>query len=256
MILCERGCDRSARAIKGSPRWATKKSQTQGNSMKRILSSLALASFFFASVAARAQTVTIYVDPTTWAYDPASLDDVAQLNVANCQASRYPYTTRYYFAGYFDALVVRSKYSPYSQLQLLACNNIFYLSGTSAYACSTGFNGSGNGVNEEIYVARVSSCGDLYIGGEFGSAGGYSYTSYFSCYRFVEGWNGVNGVFANEPVESLSWVSGYKLEVWTSDYVHGPLSQGGAGSWPDTGDGVAYWHDWYQTFPNGWWTTD
>jgi len=221
---------------------------------------LALALLTLASARLSAQTVDVYVNPTTWAYDhyEGSGNINEDLSPYSVTALVYgTYITRKYYCGDFDVVVIRNKDTRAVIQTLSSCNNIFYTQGTTAYKLSNGYNGSGNGISGgEIYTWVSFSNGDLYIGGAFTSAGGYSHTQYFSCYRFQEGWSGVNDVEVNGVVESFSW-SGYKLRVdGAFDTVYGPLTSGGAKSSITGLFGTAYWNDAFKTFPNSWWTSN
>ena len=164
-------------------------------------------------------------------------------------------TSRLWSVGNFDVVNIRNKNDCSIITTLSPCNNIFYIQGTTAYACSNGYNGTGNGTGGTISYAAKANNGDLYIGGSFSSAGGWTYSSHFSCFRFNEGWSGVNGVFANGDVTNFSWDQNYNLVVsGTFSWVSGPLSSGGSIQTLNTPSGTARWHDYYKTFPNGWWT--
>lgn len=148
--------------------------------------------------------------------------------------------------------------SPYTVLQTLtSCYNVFYTSGTTAYKLSNNYNGSGNGLTGEVFALAAAYNGDLYIGGDFGLAGGYNHTSNFSCYRFHNGWSGVNEVEVNGPVWTLTW-SSYKLQLWGDfDQVNGPITSGGSvynsiNNLP----GEAYWNNFWTDFPNAYGTAN
>lgn len=211
---------------------------------------------------AKAQTLDIYVNSTTWAYDRHSISGSGEANVVNYAVTGTvpPYNTsetRYYFAGLFDVVVIRNKDTDAAITTLSSCYSICYIKGTSVYKLTTGYNGSGNGVDGTIAKAAYASNGDLYIGGDFDLAGGYSHASNFSCYRFNEGWSGVNEVELNGPVTGFSW-SSYKLIVTGSfTAAYGPTTSGGSGYSSLTSlPGSVAWNDFYKTFPNGWWTTN
>ncbi|HEX7861105.1 MAG TPA: hypothetical protein VF773_12300 [Verrucomicrobiae bacterium] len=221
----------------------------------------AFVSFSMLTTTLRAQTLDIYVNATTWAYDRHSVSGSSgAANVVNYAVTGTvpPYNTsetRYYYAGRFDVVVIRNKDTEAQITSLSSCNNICYIRGTSVYTLSNGFNGSGNGVNGTVATAAYTSNGDLYIGGSFSVAGGYSHTQYFSCYRFNEGWSGVNGIELNNTVTQFSWVN-YKLKVdGTFTTAYGPITQGGAHT-SLSASSTVYWNDYYKTLPNGWWSTN
>ncbi len=207
----------------------------------------------------QAVTLEIYVNPSTWAVSSADAGGGGPPPVYNYSVSSGG-ATRYYFAGMFDVVNVRNEnWNGFSFpiIQTISpCNNICYISGTTLYALTVGFNGSGNGVSGPIAVARAFSNGDLYIGGSFTQAGGYNHANRFSCYRFSAGWSGVNEIeVVGGNVSNFSFV-GYKLKVEGNfTEVHGPTTSGGRiyGSIPIS-DGDAYWNEWNQTFPNSYWT--
>jgi hypothetical protein len=219
---------------------------------------LVLALLTLASARISAQTVDVYVNPTTWAYDSQGGTGTfdTSLSPYSVTALVYgSYITRKYYCGEFDVVVIRNKDTLAVIQTLSSCNNVFYTQGTTAYKLSNGYNGSGisGGV---INTWASFSNGDLYIGGSFTVAGGYSHTQYFSCYRFQEGWSGVNEVEVNGEVWQFSW-PGYKLKVdGDFDTVYGPLTSGGTKSSITGLSNVAYWKDAFKTFPNCWWTSN
>ncbi len=121
---------------------------------------------------------------------------------------------------------------------------------------TTGYNGTGNGVNGRVNVAANFQNGDLYIGGRFTQAGGYSQTGYFSCYRITYGWSGASGVYAQYEVTGFSWTGAYELKLQgTFLYVYGPTSSGGPYVTTSTPNGVAYWKEWHYGFLYDYWDT-
>jgi hypothetical protein len=227
--------------------------------MKSISKLIALAFITLVmAISAQATTLIVYVNTNTW--DVTSYGGDGTYNVDAYQATYYDYYNnphyRYFIAGLFDTVVIESNVSPYPTLQTLtSCNNIFYIdrSAQTAYYCSNGYNGSGNGVNGEVKCAAGFQTGDLYVGGSFSSAGGYSSTSYFSCYRWSDGWSGVNGVRTDGAVSGFSY-NNYRLVVAGSfSYVYGPTSSGGGYTslWSPNS---AYWNEWHYAFPSDYWS--
>ena len=239
------------------------------NKADKFFTMTAVALAFLAATGkaiAAAGTVDIYVNPTTWAFshvglpgDPCSYGN-GTVNFANIQATgtiRGSSVTRYYFVGSFDVVNIRSATTCSPPLQTLSgCNNMFYIQGTAAFPCSNGYNGTGNGTTGEITDATVFSNGDLYFFGPFSSAGGWPYSSNLSCYRFAEGWSGVNGFFCNGQVTQFTGdPADYSLVVsGFFTWVSGPLYSGGPIQTLNTPSGTARWHDYYKAFQDGWWT--
>jgi len=214
-----------------------------------------------AGSSAHALTLIVYVNNSTWAIEGFAGDANAP-NFSDTQATfTDQYTNqhhRYYTGGLFDTVVVERSDTHATLVTLSSCNNIFYIdrSVPYAYVCSTGYNGAGNGVSGgQVIDAAAFQNGDLYIGGEFTSAGGYSSTSYFSCYRWSAGWSGVSGIYTDNVVTSLSFDGSYRLVV-SGDfgYVYGPITSGGGNTslWsPNT----ALWNEWHDAFGDCYWTT-
>jgi hypothetical protein len=229
--------------------------------MLRVCTLVVLLAFALSIPGTQANTLEIYVNPTTWAYSSSDVGGGGPPAVENFSVTSGS-ETRYYFAGNFDVVNVRNMNfngSLYPILQTISpCNNICYISGTNVYALTVGFNGSGNGVSGPILVAAKFSNGDLYIGGSFTLAGGNSHANRFSCYRFSSGWSGVNEIeVTGGNVTGFSFVN-YKLKVeGTFNEVHGPTTSGGSVYSGLTGlPSVAYWNEWHQTFPNSYWTAN
>src|SRR5688572_17200454 len=140
----------------------------------RLLLGLAIGGALFGSTPkSSAQTVDIYVNASTWAF--SSWGGTGTLHTdppITTQSQTWPNEQRRYYGGEFDTVVMRSHVSPFTVLQILTnCNNIFYTSSTAAYRLSNGYNGSGNGVNGAVFTMAAAYNGDLYIGGDFGTAG-------------------------------------------------------------------------------------
>jgi hypothetical protein len=234
--------------------------------MKKRLINISAAALAFLACAGNTLavgTLEVKVDPTTWAFVGYCLPPTGTPNVENLQVmgtNQYGQTiTRYYFAGDFDVVNIRNANDCSIITSLSPCHNMFYLQGTTANKCSNGYNGTGDGTGGIVSFAKAANNGDLYIGGSFSSAGGWAYSSCFSCFRFNEGWSGVNGIFANGQVRGMSWDTSpgtqYTLIV-SGDFswVSGPLYSGGPIQTLNTPFGTARWHDYYKTLPQGWWT--
>ncbi len=112
-------------------------------------------------------------------------------------------------------------------------------------------------------TTQPSSCGRLVlaaattIGGRFPTAGGWQYSSYLSCFRWTEGWSGVNGVFASDQITTaFSWNGTYQLLIsvnGNTPYVYGPTSQGGASGYVyANGLNPIKGNEWHNSFPNFW----
>src|SRR6266699_3341521 len=156
---------------------------------------------------ARAATLDIWVDPTTWAFvhvdnsvpgDPHDdPEDGSWTNVVSFQVTgingQGRQDTRYYFAGGFTGLNVWNNNVPTQLLQSLACNNIFYTHGTTAYALDV--NGGGfNGTDGEVIGLHALNNGDLILTGNFNYGGNLDHTQHFTCYKFADGWLGDQGI--------------------------------------------------------------
>lgn len=166
--------------------------------MQNKLLTISAAALAFLAVAGStlAATLDVYVDPSTWAIAQPPSGINAWANDCDTVATHYdqygnPHY-RYYAYGSFNAVNI---WNNNNQTQLLwssgtgGCNNIFYIdrSAGTAYVCSAGYDGSGNGVNGEIRVAAALQNGDFCMGGDFTVAGNYDGTSYFSCYQWSSG---------------------------------------------------------------------
>ncbi len=223
---------------------------------KFIVSMLAVLTVMRFASDAQALTLVVRVNPSTWAVTQYLGSGTAWVQDQECiytDAYNNQYFRRY-TAGSFDYVVIESSESPYETLDAFDANNIFYIvrSNQAAYTCSAG---GSNGVNGTVYTARSCQNGDLYIGGEFTSAGGQSNSSYLSCYRWSSGWSGISGIYANNVVSGLSWNGSYQLVITGSfDYVYGPLSSGG-------GSGALFdypplLNDYYEDFGDRWFSAD
>jgi len=237
--------------------------------MKNSLISITAAALGFLAAAGSASsgTLDVYVDPTTWAIssppNPAAGDAVDGYDIQASHQDQYGvWHYRYYTFGRFGAVNI---WNNNNKTQLLwssgsgGCNNIFYIdrSVATAYVCSTGYNGTGNGTSGEVQYGSSLSNGDFLIGGQFASAGGYEYTSSFSCYQWDNGWSGVNGIMlaGGRGPDGWGFNGVYQLHVITGPTtVWGPTTSGG----PRQTIGVplgssAYWNEYHYSFAAGWW---
>ena len=94
----------------------------------------------------------------------------------------------------------------------LTANNVFklvYNSGGGYFTASplTAGGYGGNGVNGRVRALALSSNGDLYVGGDFSTAGGFPYSSAIGVYRASGGWQTAYIFSAFDYVSSLTWVS-------------------------------------------------
>jgi hypothetical protein len=204
--------------------------------------------------------ISIYVNPVTYEIEVTSLDTLTERQRGiDVEIMHYDYYNnpvyRYFTYGLFTGVYVFEKDGNNSTLvQTLACNNIFYInrSTKTAYALTSGYNGTGDGTSGEIRTIADFANGDLYIGGHFTTAGGYSNTAYFSCYKLSGGWYGVSGVKTDGAVTGMRFV-GYDLEISGNfNTVYGPAYSGG----PHTSlsrNAVAYWVDWNEAFADCYW---
>lgn len=228
--------------------WSIKKMKNMKSTIKTAFTVVALSMGL--QTASVAYTLDVTVN-SNWEIVSTSTGN-AWANQTDLFAGGY----RYFTCGSFDYVVIRNQSS--TILQAFAANNIFYIVriSSTAYSCSYNYNGSGNGVNGEVTSMAVADNNDVYIGGNFTTAGGYSNTSYFSCYRYGEGWSGVSGVRVDARVETLTWLQDYRLEVYGSGIttLYGPSYSGGSNTTQSVTD-IGYWNDKFQTFPDGWWDT-
>jgi hypothetical protein len=230
--------------------------------LTKIIQIAVLAVAIAAATGAQAKTIVVTVNPSTWAITDIYPVTGWHRGTRDQQVTHIDvYWNQYhlYFTyGRFDTVVFESDVDN-SELQVLSCKNIFYIdrSAQTAYACSAGYNGTGNGTDGEILVMKSFKNGDVYIGGEFTSAGGHSDSSYFSCYRWGAGWSGVDGVYVNGRVTHMEFAgtspNPYRLVIWGNfDEVYGPVTSGGSHtSLPVFGQ--AYWNDWWREFGDSFW---
>ena len=208
-----------------------------------------------------AATLDVDVDPTTWEIVGTSYPVNGQDQQASHTDSRGNVLYRYYTYGAFAAVNIWNVNDHSAPLESLdGCNNIFYIDRAAhwGYLCNTGYNGTGNGTSGSIDVAKAFSNGDLYIGGSFPSAGGWGNSANFSCFRWTEGWSGVNGISASDAVTGMSFNGVYQLQVYVSGpnpCVRGPLSSGGGPGelCPPFGT-PPLWNEWHLDFPSGYWS--
>jgi len=230
--------------------------------MKNRLISISAAALAFLAVAGNtlASTLDVWVDPTTWQIISTSFP----VNGQDAQASHTDQGGlvhyRYYTFGSFAAVNIWNNNSPGQLLESLdGCNNIFYIdrSVPLAYLCNTGYNGTGNGTSGEVQYGTSLSNGDFVIGGLF-SAGGYPYTSYFSCYQWDTGWSGVNGIMlaGGRGPDQWGFNGVYQLHVITGPTtVWGPTTSGGPiQTITVQANQSAYWNEYHYSFAAGWWT--
>src|SRR6476646_11785349 len=131
-----------------------------------IAISAAVLAFLACIRSTSAETLDIWVNPTTWAFDHVNCpsqgdchddpEDGAWTNVVSDAVTGYDSggepETRYYFAGGWTAVNIWNAGNPSQLLQTLSCNNIFYIKGTQAYALTANENGgdSYNGTSGEV----------------------------------------------------------------------------------------------------------
>src|SRR2546428_989379 len=167
------------------------------------ISAVALA-FLACAGSTSAETLDIWVNATTWAFDHVNCpspgdchhdpEDGAWTNVVSYAVSgtnsQGYLETRYYFAGGWTAVNIWNAGNPSQLLRTLACNNIFYIKGTQAYALTVNENGGDayNGTAGEVTTLHALSNGGLSINSHFLWAGGYDHAYNFTCYKFKDGW--------------------------------------------------------------------
>jgi hypothetical protein len=234
---------------------------------KFITLTIAMLALFGVAAKSEARTIIVRVNPSTWAIveifkETDGVDFLSWWNFQDKQVSRQDqygnWSYRYYTGGFFDHVVIERSDNG-AVLAAFDANNLFYIdrSVPSGYVCATGYNGSGNGTSGEIKTAAALSNGDLVIGGLFSVAGGYGNTTYFSCYRWTEGWSGVNNIFASEAItQPFSFNGSYQLIIQFNhggQYVYGPLSSGGSSGYKYVnGNSQVFGNTYYQSFPNFW----
>jgi|SRR5436190_3802222 len=210
-----------------------------------------------------ALNIEFFVDPNTWEFKGWQGDsDGAVVNFADHQASHQDqygvWHYRYFAGGHFDNVVIETPPpNPRFLLNLPGCNNIFYIDrlAQTAYECAKGYNGTGNGTGGEVQFATGLSNGDFVIGGQFGSAGGYEYTSFFSCYQWDSGWSGANGIMlaGNRGPDQWALNTVYQLHVISGPTtVWGPTTSGGPIQTISVPDGyAAFWNEFHYPFADG-----
>jgi hypothetical protein len=220
---------------------------------------LAVLTLTAVSRSAHAATLDVYVYTNTWAIQSVSGSGAwaatGGIDAVASSLNQYGQTVyRYYTYGYFSAVNIYNESDDSYITTLGSCNNIFYIDrvAKAAYTLSNGYNGSGNGVNGEIYKHAAFGNGDFYIGGAFTIAGGYSNASHFSCYRWSSGWSGVNGVRANGAVDTM-YYNGYDLVIQGAfTTVYGPAYSGGPIVNISAGN-TATWDNWNRDFSAAFW---
>lgn len=66
--------------------------------------------------------------------------------------------------------------------------------------------------NGEVWALANASNGDIYVGGTFTKAGGYTYSSGIGFYGYEYGWNTAYIFSVASGVYSFTWVNGNKLK--------------------------------------------